>query len=65
MPLRLAIETKPPRTPPPPLVDRELTLQEMLADPIVIRLMARDGVTRSEVIALFETGARGRLCLAA
>lgn len=32
-----------------PTVDRELSLAEMLADPIVIAVMARDGVTRQDV----------------
>ena len=48
-----------------PLVDRELTLYEMLADTIVIRLMKRDGVTRAEVVQLFTAPARKRLCRAA
>jgi hypothetical protein len=49
----------------PPLVDHELTLLEMLADAIVIRLMRRDGVTRAEVLNLFMAPARERLCRAA
>ena len=36
------------------LVDRELTLQEMLNDPIVQDVMRRDGVNRSQVEQLFE-----------
>lgn len=32
-----------------PTVDKELSLAEMLADPIVIAVMARDGVTRQDV----------------
>jgi len=36
------------------LVDRELTLREMLADPIVQTLMRRDRVRPETVIALFE-----------
>ncbi len=34
---------------------RELSLQEMLADPIVQTVMARDGVTKQDVEALIET----------
>jgi hypothetical protein len=34
---------------------RELTLQEMLADPIVQTVMARDGVTKQDVEGLIET----------
>jgi hypothetical protein len=49
----------------PPLVDRELTLCEMLADPIVITLMRRDGVAREEILCLFHDLTRRRLCLAA
>ena len=33
-------------------LDRELSLPEMLADPIVQAVMARDGVTREEVEGL-------------
>jgi hypothetical protein len=40
--------------PRPRLVDRELTLREMLADPIVQILMRRDRVRPETVIALFE-----------
>jgi hypothetical protein len=36
------------------LVDRELTLQEMLNDPIVQDVMRRDGVKRWQVEQLFE-----------
>lgn len=49
----------------PQLVDRELTLGEMLADAIVIRLMQRDGVAPQDVISLFAHPPRGRLCRAA
>ena len=38
----------------PPLVDRELTLWEMLVDPIVIRLMGRDGVVRKDIVSIFS-----------
>jgi hypothetical protein len=38
-----------------PLVDRELTLREMLDDPIVQDVMRRDGVERRHVEQLFET----------
>jgi hypothetical protein len=34
---------------------RELSLHEMLADPIVQTVMARDGVTKQDVEALIET----------
>ncbi len=33
----------------------ELSLQEILADPIVQTVMARDGVTKQDVEALIET----------
>jgi hypothetical protein len=49
----------------PPLVDRELTLSEMLDDPIVIRVMRRDGVARPEVLKLFAPQDRDWLCRAA
>ena len=49
----------------PPLVDRELTLFEMLDDPIVIRVMRRDGVARPEVMKLFAAQNRECLCRAA
>lgn len=54
-------------TPPPsqPLVDRELTLIEMLDDPIVVRVMQRDGVARADVVTLFAAGRRSWLCRAA
>ena len=42
--------------------DRELTLSEMLDDPIVIRVMRRDGVARSDVARLFAARPRDRLC---
>ncbi len=38
----------------------ELTLFEMLADPIVQDVMRRDGVTREQVIHLFESLAARR-----
>ncbi|MFT3672890.1 hypothetical protein [Aestuariivirga sp.] len=38
----------------------ELTLFEMLADPIVQDVMRRDGVTREQVIHLFENLAARR-----
>ena len=38
----------------------ELTLLEMLADPIVQDVMRRDGVTREQVIHLFENLAARR-----
>jgi hypothetical protein len=47
------------------LVDRELTLCEMLADPIVIRLMRKDRVGRDEIAKLFAALPRDRLCRAA
>ena len=49
----------------PPTADRELTLCEMLADAIVIRLMERDGVTRAQILKLFTAPERARLCCAA
>jgi hypothetical protein len=51
--------------PKPPLVDRELTLFDMLDDPIVIRVMLRDGVARREVLNLFAAPKRDWLCRAA
>jgi hypothetical protein len=51
--------------PSPLLVDRELTLFEMLDDPIVIRVMRRDGVARPELLKLFAAQDRGWLCRAA
>jgi hypothetical protein len=48
-----------------PLVDRELTLFDMLDDPIVIRVMRRDGVARGEVLNLFAARKRDWLCRAA
>jgi len=56
-------EPKPMR--PPPLVDRELTLCEMLDDPIVITVMRRDGVTRAQILRLFDKSPLDCLCLAA
>jgi hypothetical protein len=53
------------KRPSPPLVDRELTLSEMLDDPIVVRLMRRDGVKRAEIMTLFAAQDRGWLCRAA
>ena len=54
-----------PQRPQPPLVDRELTLGEMLSDAIVIRLMRRDGVTVEDVVSLFSQPRWGRLWRAA
>jgi hypothetical protein len=51
--------------PKPPLVDRELTLFDMLDDPIVVRVMRRDGVARREVLNLFAARKRDWLCRAA
>jgi hypothetical protein len=51
--------------PTPPLVDRELTLLDMLDDPIVVRVMRRDGVARREVLNLFAAQNRDWLCRAA
>lgn len=49
-------KTAPSREPARPrLVDRELSLSEMLADPIVQTLMRRDRVRPETVIALFAT----------
>ena len=48
-----------------PLVDRELTLFDMLDDPIVISVMLRDGVARGEVLELFAALDRQCLCRAA
>ena len=39
---------------------RELSLQEMLADPIVQTVMTRDGVTKEDVAGLLAT-VRGRM----
>jgi hypothetical protein len=49
----------------PPLVDRELTLFDMLDDPIVICVMLRDGVARGDVLRLFAAVDRQCLCRAA
>ena len=49
----------------PPLVDRELTLFDMLDDPIVVRIMRRDGVARREMLNLFAARDRNCLCRAA
>lgn len=57
-------EPRQPR-PNPPLVDRELTLFEMLDDPIVIRVMRRDGVQRAQIMTLFAAQDRTWLCRAA
>jgi hypothetical protein len=43
----------------------ELTLREMLNDPIVMDLMKSDGVTRREVIGAFRCEDRKNLRLAA
>jgi hypothetical protein len=53
-----------PRRPQAKPADRELTLGEMLADPIVIRLMRRDGVVSAEVAALFNAQSELPLCCA-
>jgi hypothetical protein len=42
-----------------------LTLFDMLDDPIVIRVMRRDGVARREVLNLFAARKRDWLCRAA
>jgi len=41
--------------PTPSRSDRELTLTEMLVDPIIRAVMTRDGVTKQEVEALLVT----------
>jgi hypothetical protein len=41
------------------LFDGELSLSEMLADPIVQAVMARDGTTGGEVAALIDKVRRG------
>ena len=56
------LRTSPPST---PLVDRELTLIEMLDDPIVLRLMRCDGVDRPDVLELFARRRWSWLCRAA
>ena len=43
---------------PDPSADPELTLPEMLADPIVQMVMARDGVRKEDVESLFEAKRR-------
>jgi len=48
-----------------PLVERELTLNEMLDDPIVHCVMRRDGVRRADIVALFGSLDRQWLCRAA
>lgn len=45
------------------ITSRELSLHEMLADPIVQTIMARDGVTRQQVEGLIEA-VRDKLRLA-
>jgi hypothetical protein len=52
------------QTPEPPS-ERELTLCEMLDDPIVVRVMRRDGVSRADVARLFAARRWSRLCRAA
>lgn len=47
---------------PEPPAERELTLCEMLDDPIVAHVMRRDGVVRSDVARLFTARPRERLC---
>ena len=47
---------------PEPPKERELTLCEMLDDPIVAHVMRRDGVARSDVTRLFAARQRERLC---
>jgi hypothetical protein len=49
----------------PQLVDRELTLGEMLADPLVICVMRRDEVTQADIVRLFAASPLGRFCRAA
>ncbi len=44
---------------------RELTVTEMLDDPIVQDVMDSDRITRADVLAAVNLGVRGRLCLAA
>jgi hypothetical protein len=58
---RYPIETRPNA----PLVERELTLIEMLDDPIVLCVMRRDGVRRADVVALFGSHDEQWLCRAA
>jgi hypothetical protein len=55
------IETRP-NAPP---AERELTLTEMLDDPIVLCVMRRDGVRRADIVALFGSLDRQWLCRAA
>ena len=47
---------------PEPPKERELTLCEMLDDPIVAHVMRKDGVARSDVTRLFAARQRERLC---
>lgn len=53
------------RRPTPPLVEVELTLTQMLDDPIVVRVMQRDGVDPAQVLQLFVKRQRDWLCRAA
>lgn len=43
----------------------ELTVSEMLDDPIVQDVMRSDRITKAEVFAAINRGTRGKLCLAA
>jgi hypothetical protein len=43
----------------------ELTLREMLRDPIVLDLMKSDGVTRGDVVGSFKSEGRKKFRLAA
>jgi hypothetical protein len=61
-PARNSIET---RRPIAPHVDCELALIEMLDDPIVHCVMRRDGVRRTDIVALFGPLQRQWLCPAA
>ena len=47
---------------PEPPKERELTLCEMLDDPIVAHVMRKDGVARSDVTRLFAARQRERFC---
>ena len=58
--LEIGMPTMMPRPRPEPPSERELTLYEMLDDPIVVRVMRRDGVARSDVTRLFAARQRGR-----
>jgi hypothetical protein len=43
----------------------ELTLREMLRDPIVLDLMKSDGITRGDVLGAFKCESRKKFRLAA